>query len=234
MRIESNFKDYYDHISGRFGGGDPLLRYRRTRLKGASGAGSDAGNDVEVFVTRWERLHLPYRLAGRPTAVLSFEMDGFRWLSVCGRPYPLIDTGGGRWQIFDPVQHRHLVNPLDEVMREMAKPTVRGAEDPAFTALSQALGAPVFVVKQNDWSPQWHRAGWGGPWRITVDAKVPVLASVGLPALYPAEQLYQDIAYFIGNRINRSADTIAPPASTDLDKVLQHGFDPRQSFRHRR
>ena len=34
MKIISPFKDYYDRIAGKYGGGDPRLVYKRTKIQG--------------------------------------------------------------------------------------------------------------------------------------------------------------------------------------------------------
>lgn len=94
-----------------------------------------------------------------------------------------------------------------------------GEINKSFFDLAIKIRAPVFMVKLI------HRNG-----TVTISSLVPVLKDiVGFPALYPPEQLYQDIAYFMGSIRE------PPPMSKlpDIDKVLQHGFDLKKSFRHR-
>ena len=56
----------------------------------------------------------------------------------------------------------------------------------------------------------------------------------GFPEIMPAEQLYQDLAYYIANVIEDGIDLRPPTEIADIDKVVQYGFDKKQSFRHRK
>jgi kynurenine formamidase len=60
-----------------------------------------------------------------------------------------------------------------------------------------------------------------------------VLADLGLPRIYDAQQLYQDLSYFLGNQMHENPDTKPPVNISDKDRIAQHGFD-QQSFRHRK
>jgi hypothetical protein len=62
----------------------------------------------------------------------------------------------------------------------------------------------------------------------------PVLSELGFPSIYPAEQLYQDISYFIGNEMKPSPDIKPPVEISNDNKIEGHGFDLKQSFRHRK
>jgi hypothetical protein len=89
--------------------------------------------------------------------------------------------------------------------------------------LTRKVGAPVFTCEHKSWRND----------IIHVDGNVPILATMGIPAMIPAEQLYQDIAYFIGNTIKLSPDTMPATVMTDKEKIAAAGFDLKQSFRHR-
>lgn len=69
---------------------------------------------------------------------------------------------------------------------------------------------------------------------LSIEGKTPRLKDLGLSSLYPAEALYQDIAYFVGNVLHPSPDLAPPVFIADKDKIVQYGFDLKQSFRHRK
>ncbi|MDN3040750.1 hypothetical protein P2L35_13700, partial [Enterococcus faecium] len=67
-----------------------------------------------------------------------------------------------------------------------------------------------------------------------IPARVPVLGELGFAAVIDATQMYQNIAYFLGLLNEDRARANMPPATqTDVDKAVSHGFDKKQSFRHR-
>ena len=61
-----------------------------------------------------------------------------------------------------------------------------------------------------------------------------VLEDLGFASLMNAEQLYQDIATYITNVLRSNPDITPPVQVSDKDKIGQHGFDLKQSFRHRK
>jgi len=69
---------------------------------------------------------------------------------------------------------------------------------------------------------------------VRVDENIPILGDIGLAAVYPAEQLYQDLSYFIVNTMKDSPDMAKPSSITDKEKISSHGFDLKMSFRHRK
>jgi hypothetical protein len=89
--------------------------------------------------------------------------------------------------------------------------------DAGLVEWSRLLGAPVFTFDDRD-----------------VDTNVPILAHIGMPALRSAEWMYQDLSYFVGNLLRESPDVKPPVEVSDKDKIVEHGFDLRQSFRHRK
>ncbi|MNL14187.1 hypothetical protein D3C87_1351180 [compost metagenome] len=68
-----------------------------------------------------------------------------------------------------------------------------------------------------------------------MDCQVPCLLDLDFGKVLPAEQLWQDIQYYLLNLINESPDMAPPPRppQTNLEKLQSHGFDKRWSFRHR-
>ena len=94
-----------------------------------------------------------------------------------------------------------------------------------FVEISKKINAPVFVVEYYGF-PQGSKNKFVG-----IGKKVPNLGELGLASIYPAEQLYQDIDYFLTNTIKDSPDTMPPVSMTDKEKIESHGFDNKVSFR---
>ena len=87
--------------------------------------------------------------------------------------------------------------------------------------LCKQLGAPVFVCATY-------------PRIMEVNEFVPNLGIHKIAHYYPAEQIYQDIEYFLTNTMHENPDNSPPTKMVDSEKIVSHGFDIRQSFRHRK
>lgn len=234
MKIISQFKDYYDYVAHAYGGGDPKVVYNRKRIGHYDQSGS-MGFTRRLQVAFKDKLNLDlnYRIK---TVNRWGGFDGFHWLIVCGRPYPLINMSDSpystysrddKWEVFDIVRHAGLVEEKEDFLSELytfLDLSEIGVERPELVALSKAVGHPVFMVDTIDT----HRG------LVEVNGECPVLANVGLAAYYPAEQLYQDLSYFLVNKMHDSPDMTPAQNATDKEKIVQHGFDLRESFRHRK
>lgn len=231
MKIASPFKDYYDHIAYAYGGGDPSIIYERRRIgamKNIDGATYADSVDVEVD----SLVHLsppPYRFKG----FIGYN-GPLKWLIVCGKPYLVIDTSGdqghpAKFEIFKHEKHHHhFSDPGQERYRE---PEVIGIEDPTLIALSRVVGHPVFIINKIRYTPA---QGGGSRIQVNIHGDCPILGALGFAATYPADQLFQDISYFMVNKMKESPDLAPPSNMTDKEKISQHGFDTKQSFRHRK
>jgi hypothetical protein len=69
---------------------------------------------------------------------------------------------------------------------------------------------------------------------VHVDGNIPILGNMGVPALLSAEQLYQDISYFIGNTMKDTPDGMTVSPMSNTEKISAAGFDLIKSFRHRK
>jgi len=96
--------------------------------------------------------------------------------------------------------------------------------------ISKKINAPVFCI--NNISRGQNKLN-ESDFHICLDGDIPILANLGVASLIKPEQIYQDIAYFIANTMNDSPDTAPPVQVADKDRIVQHGFDFKQSFRHR-
>jgi hypothetical protein len=53
------------------------------------------------------------------------------------------------------------------------------------------------------------------------------------PSLISPQQMYQDLAMFMGNRMKDTPDVQPPVELNNRQKIVKAGFDLIQSFRHR-
>ena len=234
MIITSTFKDYYDYVAHNFGGGDPLVRYIRNRVT------SDK-HDKDPGVMEGVKVGKP---AEMPKA---YDKDiRFAAVIIVGKVFPV-------WK-----------RPISQETAKEGSPAYPGVDKmEEFQVCSQEYHPDMFVRAYDKYSylGEAVRSGKGTdqvfPWALElckqlrhpvlfvwntgwmgnkVDKNIPKLAAMGFINVYPAEQIYQDIAYFVGNVINESPD-IQPagkPPQTNEEKIEAHGFDKRISFRHRK
>lgn len=220
MQIHSQFKDYYDHIAHLYGGGDPSIQYIRNRLVPLS----QTKNEVTMFSGA-----LNYHQAGLRMQFLCHRFVGmsFKWLVVCAKQYLLVSQNGilGDYKILSQELHAEVWEYVSKKSRwigdNLHVSDCVGGTSVALLELIKKVGAPVFTytVDRND--------------VVTVDGEIPILGNIGLPKLISAQTLYQDLSYFMGNVIKESPDMQPPSKMTDKEKIDQHGFDQRISFRHR-
>ena len=150
----------------------------------------------------------------------------FKWLAVCGKYYLIVHDiidSKSVWEVYtkekfpkyDSAMNGRL-NSSRLIVQALGNFSVQLLE------LSRKLNAPVFSFS-NEWSSD----------NIIVDTSIPVLGNIGFPNIISAQQLYQEISYFMGNVIKTSPDLAPPTTMSDKEKIVQHGFDVRKSFRHR-
>lgn len=148
----------------------------------------------------------------------------------CRKWYLLVK---GIWEdefsVLNKKKHVKILKVLIDTKRYFSQPHTLnyyvGCDDPQIIELSRIVNAPVFCVEGYSWI-----------WRekkhlLHIEGAIPILASLGIPAIYSDEQIYQDIAYFIGNKIHKSPDITPPVDVSNVDKIKQAGFDLKTSFR---
>lgn len=88
--------------------------------------------------------------------------------------------------------------------------------------LTRLLSQPVLKIYHNRYA-------------VLVDKNIPRLTEYGFHNNIDAEQLYQNLEYWFGNLRHTPSPDLAPPVTlSDKDRIVQHGFDLKQSFRHRK
>jgi hypothetical protein len=157
-----------------------------------------------------------------------------KWLAINGKLYLILNKTAGvyeapipdNWTVLNEERHPEIWEYLHSTRRSWRRDVEQekyiGREVPEVLELSRKVGAPVFTFEAS-----YHRQ------TAKVDGNVPILSAMGIPALIPAEQLYQDIAYFIGNTMKGSPDMMPAIVQTDKEKIAAAGFDLKASFRHR-
>jgi hypothetical protein len=227
MKIISKFKDYYDWVAQRYGGGDPLNVWIR----------QDTVNKIEGLGLDYTNLKIPY-VGLSPTG---WSSTGSEWgwnLKFCvlnGRAYPLVQ----KWITTDRYKLEKTKEPF-RVLRE---------NDPFidFYLSSDNTGRYGFLrrkeqinlwlePKQSNTLIKAHQALKQPAFMIVnpeeASGRLPRLGELGFAAIFSAEQAYQNLSYFVGNYLRDSADLNPPAAVSDRDRIVQHGFDLKKSFRH--
>ena len=81
--------------------------------------------------------------------------------------------------------------------------------------VSRRVKQPAFVMLERD----------------CVYGRLPRLGELGFGILFSPEQTYQNLSQFVGNYLRDSPDLKPPATVSDRDRITQHGFDLKRSFR---
>jgi hypothetical protein len=224
MRIKSSYRDFYDHIAYIYGGGDPKVVYIRRKFPAVTETDEITGT-IAVDHTNVRELPRvdPFRSTHR-----------FKWLVIAGKYYLLASKyNEENYTLLDEVEHAELIKkeftsrPWRESKTYANYVGSDGGE--GLLELSRKLDAPVFVINDT-----YHYNWPARTYDIRVDRNIPILGDLGVAKLIPPEQMYQNIAYFLANTMHVSPDLAPPVDIADKDRIVQAGFDLKQSFRHRK
>lgn len=225
MKIKSRFKDYYDYVAHAYGGGDERVTYVREPLK---------DEQLEILTDSRVDIDCPR---------LSETKAHVKYLVVNGLVYVLLATITeegltGPYKLFTQENFKDLLPQL--TVRYRWAPYNSDPKTPEYwtrffasesntaLALSKFIQQPVFLINSIGYDYKLKKN------RIVIDKNIPVLSEYGIPHHIQPEQLYQDIAYFVSNKMVSSPDLEVHDNMTDKEKIVQHGFDLKQSFRHRK
>lgn len=225
MKIKSRFKDYYDYVAHQYGGGDERIVYNREPL-------TDEQTVVQVETSR----RLPVRYEFYTPIRLDVLGCYRKYLAINGRYYMLIATRNekglvGPYQLWTEENFGHRLNEVFKPSRYDSKVYKEwalgfGVESEAVVNISRQIKQPVFLID--------HFNGAVGTKSVYIDRNIPILEHYGINHHIPPEQMYQEIAYYVSNKMVSSPDLVVHDNMTDQEKILQHGFDFKQSFRHRK
>lgn len=217
MKIISKFKDYYDYVADMYGGGDPKCTYERKGIRLEDGVflpNSNDYNDKVIF-------HKSN----------SFENVKLRWLCVCGKQYLLVGTFLDFGNIISEKQHPELWSDLfcnKNLFRNYEVERCIGYSSEHIVQISKQICQPVFVIDGVLYDRKRRQYSY------SIAKNTPILKDTGIASILPAEQCYQEIAYFISNVLPERSDITPPVEVDDRNKIIQAGFDLRTSFRHRK
>lgn len=245
MKIKSNFKDYYDFVGHQYGGGDPMTTYVRDRiapLRRFCGHGDVLEDGVTVTVSSFPGLLKTYSMGDYRCGVLVCAGRGYLVVKKRTDPLCLYAVRDMRtpykpdpeYRILSRTEHPDLVETIEKGTRIQSFLNERsrtvedylGVPSEGFVEASRMLKAPVFMIE--------HVSAANNGVTLHVSGKIPVLANLGLSARVPPEQMFQELAYFIGNVMKVSPDLAPPVVVGDKDRIIQHGFDLKTSFRTRK
>lgn len=237
MKIISKQTDYYDYLTNVYGVDDKIV-YEREISKNVY--------DI-VWYPEKERIYYnpKYRSRFLPSfSVKTVETAGhfryrysnayIKFLVVCGKVYPIffigkdgkpvtmyssINVDEQKPVVYNSDIHRGLFERVDDISN------VIGSVSEPVLEIQKEVGLPVFLLDC---------VGTDKKGQHFIDARpAPLLSKLNFESLYPADQIYQDICYFISNILNESPDVqpAGKPPMTDKEKIVARGFDLKTSFR---
>jgi hypothetical protein len=216
MKIKSRFKDYYDYVAHAYGGGDERVTYVREPFK----------DDHIVASSKSTLLQYDYDIKEYGSLV--------QYLVVNGKFYVMVSIlhENGLRDKFRLLTEENFGHCVGRIFRRWNTKKIDwskyfGVDSEAATEISQQIKQPVFIVNRIEWDRKTRT------YRFTIDQNIPVLQECGINHHIQPEQLYQETAYYISNKMVTSPDLVVVNSMSDKEKILQHGFDTKQSFRHR-
>lgn len=233
MIIVSKFKDYYDYVGHQYK--DPKIVYNRR----------DIDSSIRIPVNNFPRgVYLPYS-SRYPLNDGKGNKTFFELLVICdfgvlvktvhhpAKTYPR----GKDYCGVPEKEYHYLVDSNDEILAaqrsyektqfhncfEYVKTDIGGYYK---TPVINETGIPVFILD----GVIYRNSGFYHSNReFTIEERVPVLSEISKFAhAFPAEQLFQLIAAFVGPKEPELVQV------ADRDRIQQHGFDLKKSFRHRK
>jgi hypothetical protein len=252
MKIISGWKDYYDHVAHMYGGGDPKVIYKRDYVVPDQVAGGMSHEDTLTIRNVWTP-SIPHSLEVISQGIAPTQKIQFNALVVMDRVFilerqcdtlelgglvvrkdwhitarPILDLPyGGLYALMRPGEalteneRKYERNRMQDLMNDPKNDRLlfrQGSKYYGARELCEFVGAPVFVIHG-------HRPS-------VAMGRTPKLSALGLPAFIEPQQLYQELAMFVGNVLKPVEQ---PPSNMqDIEKVVSHGFDKKVSFRHRK
>ena len=226
MKIVGKFKDYFDYISHQLGADPSVVLFRKPIKIDDS---SVLAPFAQAFVFRdyvypsdpyaphysaeylvagayvFELARITTREATDPKLHLP---DHYRDVVTC--------------EVYDAARHAAMLRgetPF-EVRHGFGKSVVTKTPDAAqLRDLIRAVGAPVFIVCE-------YREG------IRIEERVPCLKDCGIPALVPAQVMWQNLYTTLTSVLRRDPDKEPPLTISNSDRIEAAGFDVKTSFRH--
>ena len=229
MKIISPFTDYYDHHARDT---DPKILFNR--------------KDFEI---PWSHNHSftvygKHNILGLPEPISDLwkvptKHYRLAWLVINLRKYLIISFDGyyrynyklanrhnmdefyKKGDKSDSSYKKHYSN-LEKLLEES------GQIDEKLLPISKLVKQPIYIILDT------YSNNYMDRHYVTITQQMPILKNIGISSIISSEQLFSETEYFISNYLNENPDTIPPVEIGNNDKIVGHGFDLKQSFRHRR
>jgi len=250
MKIQSDFKDYYDYVPFLNGGsGDPKIFYDRSSTLPIFKKKNEKELLFKVPKT-FRPLNLPFYGEGVGWGKeLKKWVWKLKWLCLTGKIYLVLEESAPKApeEVDHPLQDYLTSSPtrlqlLQESHqcfsdfseyserrfrgRDYLKKVgnlVEGIYSEDVVNLSREVGSPAFFIS--------HFSIRDLDLLATVIPETPRLGVLGFAKKISPEQMYQDISYFVGNTLHKSPDTDPPAEVCEKIRLVQRGFHPKTSFR---
>jgi hypothetical protein len=237
MKIKSNYKDYYDNVAYRFGGGDPKIVYVRPHKlidipdmeKEIKRTGHFQhrfkSKSIENITILYDRNNseenLRYGISKEETDIRGIIIGEYFFCQikrVGDENYRLVRESDLR-NTPNPRKHAYCFKPeilkIDEFINY---------KDSTLLDICKNVALPVFsfqICKFNN----------RGSYHFEINELIPNLGKVGVASFISDVDIYQYLSYLIGNKMKDCPDTMPPIIVSDKDKIIGHGFDYKTSFR---
>jgi hypothetical protein len=167
------------------------------------------------------------------------RIDAFKLLSVCGKPFYVAKSRADYDHVnlcWSRTKDMVISDRFEEVLLEhlsgwRKKTTLEPKR--YLERLHKEVGSPIILFRPIRVEG---KGSIGDHW-FELEESIPNLSKIeGFAKRYPKEQLYQDVSYWVANVMNGSPDVqpVGKPPQSDVEKVVAHGLDLKQSFRHRK
>lgn len=220
MRIKSTFTDCYDHFAKIYGEDEKIV-YDRKELA------PDAGWDLrEMSSISQQHLFVETDLLVPIVSGYDTQENALhKTLFIAGKRVTLIRRvfEEESWTIDDEAEPNRANRALWYGKKKRHDLEVTEVN----IKLMKLVGHPVFCVEEA-------RRTTTGKMIYQVSRVIPKLSDYKITKLISAQVIYQDIVYALTNLLNESPDSMPTAKLSDKEKVLSHGFDLKQSFRHRK
>jgi hypothetical protein len=227
MKILSKHKDYYDYLQGIYGIDEKMVYDRRSDNLAKPNSltyrweqGDDKTTYVEYTFAICNKIFTIYKYKGKiyHTVEELLELDDLltKKDDTKGVLGYWVRKGGRKSLEKEAKEIYERKNTETDVNKKLRQPVLVKDSYGEFSA-------PITIT----------HGGYFGSYTSKESAKwsIPILSEYGVASVYPAEKIYQDISSFLGWLVDNPP---IPDNQTNDEKITSHGFDLKQSFRHRK
>lgn len=239
MKIKSNFRDYYDNVAHRYGGGDPKIVYVRPhRIVNIPDMEKEIkrtgyfqhgfkSKTVENITTLYNRNNseenLRYGINKEETDVRGIIIGEYFFTQIKRKDdesYRLVRESDLRNDEYNSKKHAFYFKKDDLKVSDFIN-----YKDDTLLDICKAVGLPVFSFQVFTFTNN------HGSYHFEINELMPNLGKAGVASFVNDTDMYQYLSYLIGNKMKDSPDMMPPVVVSDKDKIIGHGFDYKTSFR---